>query len=75
MSVFSGGLDHTVIAWEISRLESDEYQILYECHGHNAAIESLAMNSQNSHVRIIIISIEIILNVFLMKSANNYKTI
>ncbi|KAI9306896.1 WD40-repeat-containing domain protein [Cunninghamella echinulata] len=49
VSVFSAGLDHTIIGWEINREESDECQILYECCGHQAAIESLAMNLQKSH--------------------------
>ncbi|CAO3650879.1 unnamed protein product [Cunninghamella blakesleeana] len=69
ISVFSGGLDHTVVAWEINRLESDEYQILYECRGHSAAIESLAMNTQNSHVRTYITSREMVFN----RKRNNEK--
>ncbi|KAI8328578.1 WD40-repeat-containing domain protein [Chlamydoabsidia padenii] len=45
--IFSAGLDHTAIAWQIS--ETGEEELLYECLGHQSAIESLAVNASKSH--------------------------
>ncbi|CAO3599388.1 unnamed protein product [Absidia cylindrospora] len=46
MMIFSAGLDHTALAWQVG---DDNEELLYECQGHEAAIESLAVNATKSH--------------------------
>jgi hypothetical protein len=48
MMIFSAGLDHTALAWQVDG--SDE-ELLYECQGHQAAIESMAVNASKTQVR------------------------
>ncbi|KAI8079998.1 WD40-repeat-containing domain protein [Halteromyces radiatus] len=46
-TLFSAGLDHIALAWQIN--EDGDEEVLYECRGHQAAIESLAVHPQKSY--------------------------
>lgn len=41
-SIFSGSLDHTVLGWSFS-LEEGTHRVMYECKGHKAPVESVAV--------------------------------
>ncbi|KAG1463560.1 hypothetical protein G6F46_007285 [Rhizopus delemar] len=47
--VFSGSLDHSVLAWEYS-LENSSYRLMYECKGHKGPVESVAVDANNNYL-------------------------
>ncbi|CAO3703284.1 unnamed protein product [Rhizopus stolonifer] len=47
--VFSGSLDHSVLAWEYS-LEDSSYKLMYECKGHKGPVESVAVDSKSNYL-------------------------
>ncbi|KAL0075910.1 WD40-repeat-containing domain protein [Phycomyces blakesleeanus] len=46
---YSGSLDYSLLGWEYST-ENDTSRIRYECKGHKAAIESVAVDSTNTYI-------------------------
>ncbi|KAF9958950.1 WD repeat-containing protein 12 [Modicella reniformis] len=42
-TLLSGALDRTILAWEYNYVDNN-HSILYECKGHTAGIESIALN-------------------------------
>ncbi|KAI9277603.1 WD40-repeat-containing domain protein [Sporodiniella umbellata] len=47
--VFSGGLDHVVLAWEYS-LTDRSYRLMYECKGHQGPVESVSVDTQGRYL-------------------------
>ncbi|KAI7868222.1 WD40-repeat-containing domain protein [Spinellus fusiger] len=47
--VYSGSLDNSLLAWEYV-FENETQSILYECVGHKAAVECVAVDSTNTYV-------------------------
>lgn len=47
--VFSGSLDHSVLAWEYS-FDDESYRLIYECKGHKGPVESIATDSNGNYV-------------------------
>lgn len=47
--VFSGSLDHSVLAWEYS-FDDESYRLMYECKGHKGPVESIATDSTGNYV-------------------------
>ncbi|KAG0309083.1 WD repeat-containing protein 12 [Dissophora globulifera] len=43
-TLLSGALDRSVLAWEYNHSDNS-YSVLYECRGHTAGIESIALNA------------------------------
>ncbi|KAI8388800.1 nuclear protein Ytm1p [Radiomyces spectabilis] len=49
VKVYSGSLDHSVLAWEYS-FDNDHHQVLYECKGHKAPVEAIAVDTKNKFI-------------------------
>ncbi|RCH90849.1 WD repeat-containing protein 12, partial [Rhizopus azygosporus] len=47
--VFSGSLDHSVLAWEYS-FDDESYRLMYECKGHKGPVESVATDSTGNYI-------------------------
>ncbi|ORE23324.1 WD40 repeat-like protein [Rhizopus microsporus] len=47
--VFSGSLDHSVLAWEYS-FDDESYRLMYECKGHKGPVESIATDSTGNYI-------------------------
>ncbi|PHZ16805.1 WD40 repeat-like protein [Rhizopus microsporus ATCC 52813] len=47
--VFSGSLDHSVLAWEYS-FDDESYRLMYECKGHKGPVESVATDSNGNYI-------------------------
>ncbi|KAI9482941.1 MAG: WD40-repeat-containing domain protein [Benjaminiella poitrasii] len=50
VNVYSGGLDHAVLAWSCSLQDLSSHSVLYECKGHKGPIESIAVDKQSRYL-------------------------
>ncbi|KAI8989357.1 WD40-repeat-containing domain protein [Pilobolus umbonatus] len=49
VTVYSGSLDHSVLAWEHT-VGNGTSRIVYECKGHKAPVESIAVDANNNYL-------------------------